>query len=50
MNWSFWGVVLPTVSYLVTCASEAAKGNTSGAIIFFGYALANVGFLVAFWR
>lgn len=49
MNWSFWMVVVPTVCYLGTAVSEAHQGNPRTAIIFAGYALANVGFLWDFW-
>lgn len=48
MNWSFWGVLIPTVCYLVTAIAEFRAGSTPLALTFAGYALANVGFLWIF--
>ena len=48
MNWSFIGVLIPTVCYLITAAAQASKGNLSNAFIFLGYSLANLGFLWQF--
>ena len=48
MNWSFIGVLIPTVCYLITAVAQVSKGNFSTAFIFFGYSLANVGFLWQF--
>ncbi len=43
------GVLIPTVCYLITAASEGQKGNPQMALVFCGYSLANLGFLWSFW-
>lgn len=49
MNWSFLGVLIPTLCYLLTAAAQARLGQWNMAVVFLGYALANLGFLIAFW-
>jgi len=48
LNWSFVLVLIPTLCYLGTAASELAKGNAQIALVFLGYSLANLGFLWQF--
>lgn len=47
---NFLLVLIPTLCYAGTVASEWAKGDKQTALIFLGYTLANVGFLWRFWN
>ena len=44
---SAWMVAFVGVIYLVTCVSLWLEGKPSMAVVFFGYALSNVGFYFA---
>jgi len=45
----FWTVALSTVLYLLTAAARAWERDWPGAVIWGGYAVANVGFMLAYW-
>ena len=42
---STWMIALVTLCYAATCVDQAAKRNYPMAIMWFGYAVANVGIL-----
>lgn len=46
----FWLLLCVTLAYAWIAAESLAKGTTTQGIIFAGYALANIGFLIAMWR
>lgn len=43
---SGWLVALVGVIYLAVCVDQYRQGNTGTAVMFFGYALANVGVIM----
>jgi len=43
---SFWAIGVCTMCYIVTALDFMSKGNTPMAIVFGGYSLANIGFLL----
>jgi hypothetical protein len=38
-----------TVAYLITSAILAIQGNPKLALVFFGYAISNIGLMLATW-
>ena len=46
----FWLLLCVTLAYAWISIESFIKGPQTQAIIFAGYALANIGFLIAMWR
>jgi len=46
----FWAVTAATCLYLTTAISRAIEGDKPGVVIWTGYALANCGFMLAYWN
>jgi hypothetical protein len=44
---SQWLVAATGIAYLWVCVEQAIKGNMPGALMYFGYAFANVGLFFA---
>lgn len=45
MSWSFWLVLIPTLCYMGAAVSYGIQKDWPSAVIFFGYLVANTGFL-----
>lgn len=45
----FWLLLAVTLAYAYIAIESFVRGPTTQAIIFAGYAIANIGFLIAMW-